>query len=222
MSAPGQADEAVDGAGRTDDGRFDCVQDLAPSRARRAITVAGGQWVRDRGASRRAQGSRTRAMDETSPQPRRFTEDRILGGRVVLRQPAKGYRAGLDAALLAAACDATGRASGDRGRLRGRRGAAGGRRAPPGRAVLRASNATTAAAGAGAAQHRRQRPRRARVEMCWRRRRRAAPRPAWRPVRRSALQSAVLRRPGGAARPHPAKRGAFSPTPASPPGPATC
>jgi tRNA1(Val) A37 N6-methylase TrmN6 len=35
-----------------------------------------------------------------------FTDDRILGGRVLLRQPAKGYRAGLDAALLAAACDA--------------------------------------------------------------------------------------------------------------------
>jgi tRNA1(Val) A37 N6-methylase TrmN6 len=34
------------------------------------------------------------------------TEDRMLGGRLVLRQPAKGYRAGLDAALLAAACDA--------------------------------------------------------------------------------------------------------------------
>ena len=34
------------------------------------------------------------------------TDDRILGGRLVLRQPAKGYRAGLDAALLAAACDA--------------------------------------------------------------------------------------------------------------------
>ncbi len=34
------------------------------------------------------------------------TEDRILGGRLVLRQPAKGYRAGMDAALLAAACDA--------------------------------------------------------------------------------------------------------------------
>ena len=30
----------------------------------------------------------------------------MLGGRVVLRQPARGYRAGLDAALLAAACDA--------------------------------------------------------------------------------------------------------------------
>jgi tRNA1(Val) A37 N6-methylase TrmN6 len=35
-----------------------------------------------------------------------FTDDRILGGRIWLRQPAKGYRAGLDAALLAAACEA--------------------------------------------------------------------------------------------------------------------
>ena len=34
------------------------------------------------------------------------TEDRVLGGRVALRQPKTGYRAGLDAALLAAACDA--------------------------------------------------------------------------------------------------------------------
>ncbi len=42
-------------------------------------------------------------MDET---PTPVTEDRILGGKVTLRQPAKGYRAGLDAALLAAACDA--------------------------------------------------------------------------------------------------------------------
>ena len=39
------------------------------------------------------------------------TEDRLLGGRVILRQPTDGYRAGLDAALLAAACDA---APGDR------------------------------------------------------------------------------------------------------------
>ena len=36
-----------------------------------------------------------------------FTEDRILDGRLILRQPRKGYRAGLDAALLAAACDVT-------------------------------------------------------------------------------------------------------------------
>jgi len=34
------------------------------------------------------------------------TENRLLGGRVTLRQPSRGYRAGLDAALLAAACDA--------------------------------------------------------------------------------------------------------------------
>lgn len=34
------------------------------------------------------------------------TTDRVLGGRVTLMQPAKGYRAGLDAALVAAACDA--------------------------------------------------------------------------------------------------------------------
>ncbi len=38
-------------------------------------------------------------MDDT-------TEDRVLDGRVRLRQPVRGYRAGLDAALLAAACDA--------------------------------------------------------------------------------------------------------------------
>jgi tRNA1(Val) A37 N6-methylase TrmN6 len=34
------------------------------------------------------------------------TDDRLLNGRVFLRQPARGYRAGMDAALLAAACDA--------------------------------------------------------------------------------------------------------------------
>jgi tRNA1(Val) A37 N6-methylase TrmN6 len=38
-------------------------------------------------------------MDDT-------TEDRVLDGRVTLRQSVRGYRAGLDAALLAAACDA--------------------------------------------------------------------------------------------------------------------
>lgn len=32
-----------------------------------------------------------------------ITENRLLDGRVVLRQPARGYRAGMDAALLAAA-----------------------------------------------------------------------------------------------------------------------
>lgn len=34
------------------------------------------------------------------------TEDGVLNGQVLLRQPARGYRAGMDAALLAAACDA--------------------------------------------------------------------------------------------------------------------
>jgi tRNA1(Val) A37 N6-methylase TrmN6 len=34
------------------------------------------------------------------------TDDAVLDGRVRLAQPARGYRAGLDAALLAAACDA--------------------------------------------------------------------------------------------------------------------
>ena len=44
-------------------------------------------------------------MDETAPKDR-FSEDRVLGGGILLRQPRRGYRAGLDAALLAAACDA--------------------------------------------------------------------------------------------------------------------
>jgi tRNA1(Val) A37 N6-methylase TrmN6 len=35
-----------------------------------------------------------------------ITEDAVLGGRVRLRQAARGYRAGADAALLAAACGA--------------------------------------------------------------------------------------------------------------------
>ena len=34
------------------------------------------------------------------------TEDGLLDGRIRLRQPARGYRVGLDAALLAAACEA--------------------------------------------------------------------------------------------------------------------
>ena len=38
--------------------------------------------------------------------PPSVTEDAILDGRVQLRQPVAGYRAGMDAALLAAACDA--------------------------------------------------------------------------------------------------------------------
>lgn len=34
-----------------------------------------------------------------------LSEDRLLDGRLILRQAREGYRAGLDAALLAAACD---------------------------------------------------------------------------------------------------------------------
>ncbi len=36
-----------------------------------------------------------------------ISEDRVLGGRVRLLQSADGYRAGMDAALLAAACDSS-------------------------------------------------------------------------------------------------------------------
>ena len=44
-------------------------------------------------------------MPDEIPLPA-ITEDAVLNGRVRLRQPASGYRAGMDAALLAAACDA--------------------------------------------------------------------------------------------------------------------
>jgi tRNA1(Val) A37 N6-methylase TrmN6 len=44
-------------------------------------------------------------MSQTAPEAE-ITEDLLLGGRVRVRQPRVGYRAGLDAALLAAACDA--------------------------------------------------------------------------------------------------------------------
>jgi tRNA1(Val) A37 N6-methylase TrmN6 len=40
------------------------------------------------------------------PQGGDIVENALLGGRVRLRQPAKGYRAGMDAALLAAAAEA--------------------------------------------------------------------------------------------------------------------
>ena len=33
-------------------------------------------------------------------------DDAFLGGRLVLRQPLRGYRAGMDAVMLAAACPA--------------------------------------------------------------------------------------------------------------------
>ncbi len=42
----------------------------------------------------------------SDPPLRAATADRMLGGRLILRQPERGYRAGLDASLLAAACDA--------------------------------------------------------------------------------------------------------------------
>ena len=41
-----------------------------------------------------------------TPEQIDVTENALLGGRVRLRQPARGYRAGMDAALLAAACPA--------------------------------------------------------------------------------------------------------------------
>jgi tRNA1(Val) A37 N6-methylase TrmN6 len=44
------------------------------------------------------------------PMPGDTTEDRLLGGRLTLLQSARGYRAGMDAAVLAAACDAADRA----------------------------------------------------------------------------------------------------------------
>jgi tRNA1(Val) A37 N6-methylase TrmN6 len=40
-----------------------------------------------------------------APLAESVTEDGLLDGRLRLRQPARGYRAGMDAALLAAACD---------------------------------------------------------------------------------------------------------------------
>lgn len=50
-------------------------------------------------------------METTShPTVPATTDDRLLSGRVILRQAAGGYRAGMDAALLAAACDAKARA----------------------------------------------------------------------------------------------------------------
>jgi tRNA1(Val) A37 N6-methylase TrmN6 len=44
-------------------------------------------------------------MDQSAVQAA-VSEDLLLGGRLRLRQPAVGYRAGVDAALLAATCDA--------------------------------------------------------------------------------------------------------------------
>lgn len=45
-------------------------------------------------------------MDDIAPSPPEdVTEDRLLDGQISLLQPRRGYRAGMDAALLAAACD---------------------------------------------------------------------------------------------------------------------
>ncbi len=44
--------------------------------------------------------------DAPTPDEADIAQDRVLGGRVRLLQPKAGYRAGMDAALLAAACDA--------------------------------------------------------------------------------------------------------------------
>jgi tRNA1(Val) A37 N6-methylase TrmN6 len=44
-------------------------------------------------------------VNDTPPAETSFSLDRVLGGRIALRQRNQGYRLGLDAALLAAACD---------------------------------------------------------------------------------------------------------------------
>lgn len=44
--------------------------------------------------------------EAVTPDVTRTSEDGLLNGRVQLRQDERGYRAGMDAALLAAACDA--------------------------------------------------------------------------------------------------------------------
>lgn len=48
----------------------------------------------------------TSILDDSVPDLGALTEDRILGGRVVLWQPRRGYRAGIDPVLLAAATPA--------------------------------------------------------------------------------------------------------------------
>ena len=45
-------------------------------------------------------------MDAVETTPPQIVENGLLNGRVRLRQPARGYRAGMDAALLAAAVPA--------------------------------------------------------------------------------------------------------------------
>src|SRR6056297_2259973 len=51
-------------------------------------------------------GARAGTGAEASTAAAGETRDALLGGRVWLRQPARGYRAGVDAVFLAAACPA--------------------------------------------------------------------------------------------------------------------
>ena len=66
--------------------------------------------ARDNGdAIGHGQANRTRQTASYAGLTARWTRSpkiAMLDGRVRLRQPARGYRAGMDAALLAAACDA--------------------------------------------------------------------------------------------------------------------
>jgi hypothetical protein len=58
-------------------------------------------------------------LSPVMPSASDITEDGLLNGRIRLRQPARGYRAGMDAALLAATCDAgPGERVGEAGRRR--------------------------------------------------------------------------------------------------------
>jgi tRNA1(Val) A37 N6-methylase TrmN6 len=61
-----------------------------------------GDAIGERQGEHKALGSAS-PMDDAGDG---VTRDRILDGRLRLAQPAKGYRAGVDAALLAASCDA--------------------------------------------------------------------------------------------------------------------
>src|SRR5262249_19220651 len=51
-------------------------------------------------------GGRGGAMSEFRAAPSSFTEDRLLGGRIRLQQPASGYRVAIDPVFLAAAVPA--------------------------------------------------------------------------------------------------------------------
>ena len=51
--------------------------------------------------------ARCTVATDQAPSQAQISDDQVLGGRVKLRQWRQGYRSGLDAALLAAACDST-------------------------------------------------------------------------------------------------------------------